>query len=259
MASALRFGPLSQGTVHVCIDMQTLFAERTDWHVPWLERVLPAVTKLAEASRERTIFTRFMPPNKPDEAIGAWRRYYERWRHMTCDQINPRLIELVPPLAALVPPAVVIDKAYYSPFKEAAFLHALRRLQADTLVITGAETDVCVLAAVMDAVDEGYRVILAEDALCSVSDESHDAMLRHFSSRFSQQIEVASTNEILAAWSHEAEPRDERHTLAPASAGSTGPALKCPLITPSAPDSSASAGNAAPGTIEGAGRYTRGD
>ena len=36
----------------------------------------------------------------------------------------------------------------------------------------------CVLAAVMDAVDAGFRVVLAADALCSVSDESHDAMLR---------------------------------------------------------------------------------
>jgi nicotinamidase-related amidase len=56
------------------------------------------------------------------------------------------------------------------------------------------------LAAVKDAVDAGYRVILAEDALYSVSDESHDAMLRHFASRFSQQIEVAPTDEILDGW-----------------------------------------------------------
>ena len=48
MASALRFGPLGPRAVHLCVDMQTLFAERTDWHVPWLERVLPAVTRLAE-------------------------------------------------------------------------------------------------------------------------------------------------------------------------------------------------------------------
>ena len=54
----------------------------------------------------------------------------------------------------------------------------LQRLRTDTLVISGAETDVCVLATVMVAVDAGYRVILAKDALCSVSDESHDAMLR---------------------------------------------------------------------------------
>jgi nicotinamidase-related amidase len=52
----------------------------------------------------------------------------------------------------------------------------------------------------MDAVDAGFRVILAADALCSVSDESHDAMLRHFGSRFGQQVEVASTDEIHAGW-----------------------------------------------------------
>jgi len=155
---------------------------------------------LPEARRERTVFTRFIPPERPEEAVGAWRRYYARWRHMTGERLDPRLIRLVPPLADLVPPAAMIDKAHYSPFKEQAFLRALGRLGADALVITGGETDVCVLAAVMDAVDAGYRVILAEDALCSVSDESHDAMLRHFGMRFSQQIEVAPTEEILDGW-----------------------------------------------------------
>jgi nicotinamidase-related amidase len=52
----------------------------------------------------------------------------------------------------------------------------------------------------MDAVDAGYRVILAEHALCSVSDESHDAMLRQFGARFSQQTEVAPVEEILDGW-----------------------------------------------------------
>lgn len=199
MASALRFGPLGPDTVHLCIDMQTLFAERTGWHVPWLERVLPAVMRLAEARRARTVFTRFVPPDKPQDAKGAWRRYCERWRDMTGDRIDPRLIRLVPPLAAVAIPDLVIDKAHYSPFKEAIFLRTLRQ-EADALVISGGETDVCVLAAVMDAVDAGFRVVLAADALCSASDESHDAMLRHFGSRFSQQVEVASTDEILAGW-----------------------------------------------------------
>jgi nicotinamidase-related amidase len=200
MAFALHFGPLGPSTVHLCVDMQTLFAERTDWHVPWLERVLPAVVRLAEARRERSVFTRFVPPDRPEDAVGAWRRYYEHWRNMTGEQLNPRLIELVPPLADLALADLVIDKAHYSPFKAEAFLRTLGRLKPGALVISGGETDVCVLAAVMDAVDAGYRVVLAEDALCSVSDESHDAMLRHFSSRFSQQIEIASTELILAAW-----------------------------------------------------------
>ncbi len=57
MASALRFGPLGPSAVHLCIDMQTLFAERTDGHVPSLERVLPAVVRLAETQRGQTVFT----------------------------------------------------------------------------------------------------------------------------------------------------------------------------------------------------------
>src|SRR4051794_11038211 len=145
LGSDLRFGPLSPNTVHLCVDMQTLFAERTDWHVPWLERVLPTVIRLAEARRERSVFTRFVPPERPEEAVGAWRRYYEHWRNMTGEQLNPRLIELVPPLAALALPELVIDKVHYSPFEEEAFLRKLGQLKPDALVISGGETDVCVL------------------------------------------------------------------------------------------------------------------
>ena len=39
---------------------------------------------------------------------------------------------------------------------------------------SGSETDVCVLATVLDAVDIGYRVIVVRDAICSSSDEGHD-------------------------------------------------------------------------------------
>ena len=84
---------------------------------------------------------------------------------MTGAQLDPRLIELVPPLAALTPPAYVIDRSHYSPFAEPTFRKTLNRLGADTLVMTGGETDVCVLAAVLDAVVAGYRVVLADDAL----------------------------------------------------------------------------------------------
>ena len=109
------------------------------------------------------------PLSAMKDAAGAWRRYYAHWRHMTGERLDPRLIQLVPTLAALVPPATVSDKAHCSPFKEQAFLRFLGRLGADAMILSGGETDVCVLAAVTDA---GYRVILAEDALCSASDES---------------------------------------------------------------------------------------
>ena len=77
---------------------------------------------------------------------------------------------------------------------------ALRAGGVDTLVITGAETDVCVLAAVLGAVDLGYRVIVVTDGLCSSSDESHDALLGLYRDRYGQQVETAESAEVLANW-----------------------------------------------------------
>jgi nicotinamidase-related amidase len=130
---------------------------------PGWRGVLPVVTRIAERHPSRTVFTRFIPPRRPDRMPGSWRRYYERWRELTLERMDSPLIELVPPLAALAPPAEVVDKRVYSPFSESELSDLLRRRRIDRLVMTGAETDVCVL----DAVDLGYRVVLATDALCS--------------------------------------------------------------------------------------------
>ena len=40
------------------------------------------------------------------------------------------------------------------------------------LVLSGAETDICVLSTALDAIDFGYRVILVEDVLCSSSESA---------------------------------------------------------------------------------------
>src|SRR4051794_32241867 len=122
----LPHGPLSDRTVHVCIDMQNLFVEETPWHTPWMNRVLPVIAVIAERHAAQTIFTRFVPPRNAEEAGGAWRRYYRRWRDLTLEKIDPKLIDLAPPLAALAPPAEVVDKHVYSAFFEASLIARLR-------------------------------------------------------------------------------------------------------------------------------------
>ncbi|MGE0226356.1 MAG: cysteine hydrolase family protein [Acetobacteraceae bacterium] len=196
----LPYGLLGGTAVHLCIDMQTMFAGRTDWHVPWMQRVLPAVERLARAQPQRTIFTRFVPPETPDELGGAWRRYYHRWEQMTRAHLDPALISLVPQLLPFVPPAIVLDKQHYSPFAEPALQRCLQERGIDALVVSGAETDVCVLATVLAAVDLGYRVIVVADAVCSASDLTHDALLTLYTQRFGQQIEVANVETVLRVW-----------------------------------------------------------
>jgi nicotinamidase-related amidase len=110
------------------------------------------------------------------------------------------MLELLPALARLVPPAVVIDKTRYSAFAEPRLLSHLRRRGADALVVTGSETDVCVMATIMSAVDLGFRIILVRDAVCSSSDEGHNALLKVYRRRYSEQIETADAETILSRW-----------------------------------------------------------
>ncbi|SFF14308.1 cysteine hydrolase family protein [Nitrosomonas sp. Nm166] len=187
-------------SAHICVDMQKILAEPTEWSTPWAYKILPQIIALTEFDPEKTIFTRFIPVLQNDKAMGMWKKYYERWECMTLEKINPSLIDLIPDLSKFVPPAVVVDKHVYGPWVE-TFLHQyLQKRGVNTLVISGGETDICVLATVLGAIDFGYRVILATDAVCSSQDDSHDSIMNIYKSRFSIQLEVHDTEKILLHW-----------------------------------------------------------
>ncbi len=192
--------PLTPRMVHLCVDMQRIFSAEGPWHTPWMDRVLPLVTALAERFTDRTVFTRFITPQQPTDMPGRWRDYYERWREATRARLDPRLLDLLPPLRAVAPPAAVIDKTRYSAFAGSQLLPHLRSRGADGLIVTGSETDVCVLATVLDAVDLGFRVVVVRDAICSSSDQGHDALMSLYHRRYSEQIETADTETVLRAW-----------------------------------------------------------
>jgi hypothetical protein len=142
--------------------------------------VLPVVTELASPHPARTVFTRFIPPMRAADMSGMWQRYYRRWKAATREQLDPALLQLLPSLANLCPPATVIDKTRYSAFVEPHLFQHLQSREADGLIVTGSETDVCVLATVLGAVDLGYRVIVVRDAVCS---SSYKGLLRLRSNR----------------------------------------------------------------------------
>lgn len=198
--STLRDEPLSETAVHLCVDVQRLFGPGTEWALPWMERVVPRIVQLCEMGPARTIFTRFIPARRPGQGQGNWRRYYTRWASMTLDEIGDHMIELVPELASFVPPAQVVDKPVYSPWLGSDLHRRLRQRRCDTLVVSGGETDMCVLATLLGAADLGYRTILVGDAVCSASDEDHDAMLDLFGRRYKQHIEITIVTELECIW-----------------------------------------------------------
>ncbi len=185
---------------HLCIDMQRLFAPGGPWETPWLPRVLPSVIRLVERSPSRTIFARFITPLLPENMPGVWQAYYRKWTNVTRHRLDLSLLNLVPALERYVPPAQVFHKMVYSAFATGELHPYLRDRDIDTVIVTGSETDACVLASVLAGIDLGYRVIVARDCVCSSSDESHDSLIELYRRRFDVQIDIADSEEIVEAW-----------------------------------------------------------
>lgn len=187
-------------SVHLCVDMQRMFAPGAPWATPWLERVRPNVARLARHAPAQTIFTRFITPRASDDMPGTWRSYYRKWADLTRERMDQSLLRLLPELEELTPPARVMDKTVFSGFIDGRLHSLLQSAGIGSIIVSGAETDMCVLATVLAAVDLGYHVVVAGDAVCSASDAAHDALLDLYARRFDVQISVAATDDILANW-----------------------------------------------------------
>jgi hypothetical protein len=79
----------------------------------------------------------------------------------------------MPTLTRFTPPSTVSTKTGI-PLLPAVISSTTFRSVVLTDFMTGSETDICVLATALSAVDLGYRVVIVRDALCSSSDEGHE-------------------------------------------------------------------------------------
>jgi nicotinamidase-related amidase len=127
---------------------------------------------------------------------------------MTIDRLGLEIIDIVPALAKFVPPARTFDKHVYSPWIGSNLHQQLRSAGIDTVIITGGETDVCVLSTMLGAVDWGLRVLVT-DALCSSADETHEAIMNVYMNWFGAQVETVTTQTLIESWQGEAQERKQ--------------------------------------------------
>lgn len=121
------------------------------------------------------------------------------WR---CDpgKVESKALTASSRFSILVPPAAVVDKPVYSAFVGSTLRQQLLARSADGVIVTGAETDVCVLATILDALDLGYPIYVISDAVCSSTDASHDAAMTLYRTRFYQQVQMLDTDGLLDIW-----------------------------------------------------------
>lgn len=200
-AKELPFGPLDANALHVCIDMQRIFLEPGPWFGEACLAVIGPQKRLIGHAPARSLFTRFITATTADDAPGAWRRYYRHWQAVTQAEAGLEILDLHPDIRPLARPGNIFDKLIHDAFGSKSFTDRITAEAPSALILSGIETDVCVLATAMSAVDLGYRTIIATDGVASSMPASHAATMEYIYPRFDQQIELASVETITRCWS----------------------------------------------------------
>ena len=84
----------------------------------------------------------------------------------------------------------VIVKRFPSAFFETDLHMRLQSLGADTLVIAGCTTSVCVRATAIDAMQHGYHTLIAADAVGDLDPLLHAVHLRDLDARYADAMQV---------------------------------------------------------------------
>ncbi len=195
----LPFGFLDEHAMHICIDMQQIFLKPGPWYAEAGLAILPKIEQLVHARNLPTVFTRFITPGNASEATGSWQTYYKFWHQVTKEEAGEEWLALHPTLQKTAKAENTFDKTTYDAFASGSLRSSIERAQPSALIFSGIETDVCVLATVLTAVDLGIRTIIAKDAVTSSDLDSHNACFEFLFPRYSQQIEIATVAEILSA------------------------------------------------------------
>lgn len=197
----LPFGPLDGNALHICIDMQRIFLEPGPWFGEPGLQVIETIQRLINHAPDRSLFTRFITSETAEDATGSWQRYYRHWHAVTQSEAGSDILNLHDDIRPLAEPDNVYDKLTHDAFDSQTFCDRIRLENPSALIVSGIETDVCVLATVMSSVDLGYRTVIATDGVASSTPASHAATIDHIYPRFDQQIELATVETITRCWS----------------------------------------------------------
>jgi nicotinamidase-related amidase len=109
------------------------------------------------------------------------------------EQYPKGLGQTISQVKGLVPNLQPIEKVEFSCFGSQKFKEALARIQAETLILTGIETHICVTQTAIEGLENGFRTYVVEDATSSRSLEDKDIAIH----RIRQSGVVVVSTEML--------------------------------------------------------------
>lgn len=196
--------PDPKRTAHVIVDLQNGFMEEgAPVEVPMARHIVDEVNLISRALRDAGGTNIFLRYTTPPDWENHWTVFWERMGPAAAG--HREAFTPGNPMHALwagldvQPGDIVVDKHRFSGFfPDTSSLPALLRdLAVDTLIISGTLTNCCCESTARDAMQAGYRVIMAADANAALSDEEHRATLHNMAFVFA---DLLSAREIAALW-----------------------------------------------------------
>jgi nicotinamidase-related amidase len=152
--------------------------------VPAGASIVPAVSALLEAARAAGVpvvyIVHQIRPDGSDAQSPFWSEaesvgdLYPNVREQVAGSRWTELADGLEPL----PGDHVLPKKRYGAFSGNDLAFLLRNLGVETLVLTGVETEICILATAYHAFNEDYRVVVASDGTAGLEADLADAALR---------------------------------------------------------------------------------
>jgi nicotinamidase-related amidase len=192
-------------TAFVIVDMQNDFVRsNAPLGVPEAIDTIQPINGVKDLFRKKSrpvIFTRFVA-GEQSSLLWTWspqireptncckighRRYYEdikaeREAIAVIDELEPRQGD------------PIIDKFWYGAFFRTNLEDILRSFKADTVVIAGTVTQICVEETARQAFHHGYKTIVLRDCVSSFDPQLHEATLKNLNMKFGA---VISSGELI--------------------------------------------------------------
>jgi ureidoacrylate peracid hydrolase len=205
-------------TALVVVDLQNGFmAPGQPAETPYAREIVPAVNRLADATRAAGGTVVWIQNTITPEAVQSWSVWFGdfgggEWGPRMRQAFTPGDVgHALYPSLEVRPGDLTVRKTRFSAFIQGASdLDAfLRGRGIDTLIIVGTATNVCCESTARDAMMLNYKVFFVSDANACRTDEEHNATLGILMVMFA---DIRSTDEMVALLQDNAVPRAARAT-----------------------------------------------
>ena len=187
-------------TALLVVDMQNDFVRRgAPMCIDDAIKTVPAIGRLIALAREKkmpVVFTKFITGKEPS-LLWNWSpqiaelqccrrgfsRYYEDvGETLDCSEI---IGEFQPEKQDYI-----MEKYWYSAFRNTNLIDILASEGADTVIVVGTVSQICVADTVHEGFSTGIKVIVARDGVSSFDDEQQDAALRNIHMKFGMVMDA---------------------------------------------------------------------